>query len=238
MDKVAVAERIFTLLNEAGIECTAEKAELLADFTDLLLEYNEKFNLTAVTGIDDIIKKHYVDSLKGLKKLVGCRRVVDIGCGAGLPSIPLKIFLPDTEFVLLDSLNKRIGFVETAIAALSLTKISCRHMRIEEAARLKEYRSSFDAVVARAVAELNTLVEYAMPLLRVGGTLVAYKGPSVTEEMLRARRAFVELKCEIVEAERFSLYDAKRCLLTVKKTQATPNKYPRSGNKARTAPIS
>lgn len=234
---ILTAHRIAEALAQKGFDAGNGKADKLAEYARLLLEYNEKFNLTAITDAEGILYKHYIDSLEGLSALAGCRKIADIGTGAGLPAFPLKLFMPDAEFVLIDSLNKRIGFLEEVIKHLGLEKISFKHTRIEDAGREAGYRACFDAVTARAVAELNTLLEYAVPLLKVGGRLVAYKGSNVKEEVLNAKRALIELRCEITDIRQFDIAGAQRCILTVTKKSGTPDKYPRGGNKARISPI-
>lgn len=234
---MSVKNRITELFEKAGIIISAEQKEKLARFTDLLLSYNEKFNLTAITDIDEIIEKHYLDSLTALPYINENECVIDVGSGAGFPSIPLKLFLPNNEFILLDSLNKRIGFLNTAIVELALKCITSEHIRIEEAG-IGKYREKADCVVARAVAPLNTLIEYSLPLLKVGGRLIAYKSEKTDEEIAQANNALKTLYGKITEIKKFVLLNKyNRQLIIIEKMKATPNGYPRQQNKPKKQPL-
>lgn len=234
MDRALLKEKITAkgyLLNDIQLDN-------LQRFSELLIEYNQKFNLTAITDYEGIISKHFVDSLQGAEFLKNANQIIDIGSGAGFPSIPLKVFFPEKSFMLLDSLNKRIGFLNTVIEELKLNKIETQHIRIEDAGQSQKYRQTSDVVVARAVAPLNTLVEYALPFLKIGGRLIAYKGEKIYDEIEQAKNAMKKLFCEIKEIKEYKLDDGySRFILVVEKTKATPNIYPRGNNKPKKQPL-
>ena len=174
----------------------------------------------------------------GKKYIKEAKRIIDIGSGAGFPSLPLKILYPEKEFLLLDSLNKRIGFLNEVICQLNIKNIETLHARIEDTGREKKYREKFDVVLARAVAKLPTLVEYAMPLLKIGGKLVAYKSKNIEEEIECAENAIKKLFCKIVEKEKVVLSGTyERTFIVVEKLKETPKIYPRKGNKPNKEPL-
>lgn len=226
------------ILERNGIFLRETQSEKMTAFCRLLLEYNQKFNLTAITDEDEIAVKHVADSIKGLPFLPEKGRIVDIGSGAGFPAIPLLIAGDEKEweFVLLDSLNKRVGFLNEAIRVLELKNAKALHARAEEAC--KTDREGFDCAIARAVAPLNVLVEYALPLLKTGGRLVAYKGTDPEGECENAKRALTELGGEVEKIEKYRLDGTyERSFIIVKKVKKTPLKYPRGQNKPRIMPL-
>ncbi|MBO4538907.1 MAG: 16S rRNA (guanine(527)-N(7))-methyltransferase RsmG [Clostridia bacterium] len=225
---------IAQVFSEAGRELTAEQEELFVTYRDYLKEYNEKVNLTAITDDNEIAVKHFLDSVLGEKFLPQNATVVDVGSGAGFPAVPLKIVRPDLKFLLMDSLNKRVVFLSSLIEKLNLSDISPIHARAEEGAKI--YREKFDAAVARAVAPLPTLLEYVLPLVRVGGVFVAYKG-NADEELKQSERALRILGGKLLCREEFSLQGDKRTVLVFEKTAKTPEKYPRLQNKPRISPL-
>lgn len=205
-------------------------------YFDMLVEWNEKFNLTAITDLEQVEQKHFLDSLLGAELIPNGSKICDVGSGAGFPSIPLAIIRPDCNFTLLDSLNKRITFLSAVKDALNLTNCTCIHTRAEDYAC--NYREAFDVCVARAVAPLPTLLEYCIPLLEVGGKLIAYKGSGADEEISLSSRAMQVLNCKISRKVDTCLPNgAKRILVEIIKTQPTPKAYPRGKNKPRTNPI-
>lgn len=231
-------ERLAEIMKKEGFVLSPRQESRMKKHAELLLFYNTQFNLTAITDEEEIIYKHYIDSLAGLDFIKNGDKIIDIGSGAGFPSLPLKIFLPDTEFVLLDSLNKRVGFLKTAIEALELSGISAIHSRIEDAANTTEHREKYDCVLARAVAPLNTLVEYALPFLKIGGRLIAYKGDKVQEELDGAKNALSKLRGKVSETREYKLMDTfTRHLVIVEKTAQTPEIYPRGQNKPKKLPL-
>ena len=210
-------------------ELTEEMQQQFEDYMNLLLEWNEKINLTAITEEDDIILKHFVDSLTISKYIEQGKAVVDVGTGAGFPGIPLKIERKDLKITLVDSLNKRIKFLDDVIEKLKLENIETLHFRAEEFGQNKKYRESFDIATSRAVANLSTLVEYLLPLVKVGGKCICMKGSDIKDELENSKNAIQILGGEIEKVEEFTLpeSDIKRAIITIKKVKSTPNKYPR-----------
>lgn len=235
MNREALARQ----LNQRGFMATEEQINQFLVLADILVEQNKIFNLTSLVEEEQIINKHFIDSLIGQKHIKGVNNIIDIGCGAGFPSLPLKIMFPQKEFFLIDSLKKRIDFVKFAIQKMGLRKIEVQHLRIEEAAHKTRLRANFDAVIARAVAPLNTLLEYAIPFLEKGGKVIAYKGEKVYDEIKQAEGAFKMLFAEIEEIEEYKLDTSNhsRYLLVIRKTQDTPKIYPRGKGKPRKQPL-
>lgn len=204
-------------------------------YFDLLIEWNNKFNLTSITQKSEVEQKHFIDSLLGMDFINTGDRVCDIGSGAGFPSIPLAIVKPDCSFTLVDSLNKRITFLNEVIYQLSLHNCTCHHSRAED---FSAKHKDFDICVARAVAPLPTLIEYTLPLLKVGGKLVAYKGSNVQEEIDISTKALDTLKGKICQKLDTCLPNGdNRCILVIQKYAPTPKDFPRGKNKPRTNPI-
>lgn len=218
-------------LKKIGCEPSDLQCEQLNNFHKILCEWNEFMNLTGITEYNEVVIKHFVDSLAvncvySFKKI---DRVVDIGTGAGFPGIPLKIMYPDTRFTLLDSLNKRIKFLDEVIRINSLDGIETLHGRAEDYARDKNYREVFDVCVSRAVANLSTLSEYCLPYVKVGGVFISYKAGLLDEELKASERAIKLLGGEIKEVHKLTLPDTDidRTFVVIKKTAATSKKYPR-----------
>lgn len=220
-------------------ELTDKKQQQFEDYMKLLLEWNEKINLTAITEEDDIILKHFVDSLTISKHIKEGKRIVDVGTGAGFPGIPVKIAREDIDVTLVDSLNKRILFLQDVIEKLRLQKIKTLHYRAEEFGQNKKYRESFDIATSRAVANLSTLVEYLLPLVKVGGICICMKGSEIAEELECSKKAIHILGGEIEKVEEFTLpeSDIKRNIVIIKKISSTPNKYPRKAGTPAKDPI-
>ena len=200
-------------------------------FYQMMIEKNKVMNLTAITQEEEVIRKHFVDSVSCVKvcNLDKVTSIIDIGTGAGFPGIPLKIVYPDIHFLLVDSLRKRIGFLEDVIQALHLKKIKAIHGRAEDLARDKSYRSHFALCLSRAVANLSTLTEYCIPFVKVGGYFISYKSQKGREELEIAANCFKLLGCSLEEAYEFQLEgeDAERLLLKIRKDKKTPKSYPR-----------
>lgn len=218
-------------LKKIGCEPSDLQCEQLNNFHKILCEWNEFMNLTGITEYNEVVIKHFVDSLAvncvySFKKT---DRVVDIGTGAGFPGIPLRIMYPDTRFTLLDSLNKRIKFLDEVIRINSLDGIETLHGRAEDYARDKNYREAFDVCVSRAVANLSTLSEYCLPYVKVGGVFISYKAGQLDEELKASERAIKLLGGEIKEVHKLTLPDTDidRTFVVIKKTAATSKKYPR-----------
>ena len=223
------AEQINIVLEEKQIENFYK-------YMNLLLEWNEKMNLTAITEPNEIILKHFVDSATILKNIKSTDKVVDVGSGAGFPGIPVKILNKNISFTLLDSLNKRIKFLDEVIYNLKLNAIETVHSRAEDFA--KESREIFDVAVSRAVAPLNILLEYMLPLVKVGGICICMKGSNIGE-MKDCRKALEILGGEIEKIEELYLpgTDNKRNIIIVQKIKETPKKYPRKAGKPTREPI-
>lgn len=223
------------ILNEGcrqlGISLTEEQTEQFMLYYEKLIEVNRVMNLTAITEFEDVMRKHFLDSLTLVKAvdIKNVKRVLDLGTGAGFPGIPLKIAFPDTEFVLLDSLNKRVKFLYNIIDICRLNKIQAVHGRAEELAGKKEYRESFDLCVSRAVANLSSLSEYCLPYVEKGGLFVSYKSGNIQEELETAGYAIQILGGRIKDTVKFKLpgSDMDRSLVVIEKIRETPARYPR-----------
>ena len=222
-----------------NINISEDEIENFKIYMELLLEWNEKINLTAITNEDDIILKHFVDSLTIKKYISENEKIIDIGTGAGFPGIPLAIMNKNNKITLMDSLNKRIVFLNDVIDKLKLTNVKAIHSRAEELARNKNHREKYDIAVSRAVANLSTLVEYMLPFVSVGGKCICMKGPNIEEELKNAKNAIKELGGEIIKIENFKLpeSDNERNIVIIKKVKATPGKYPRMFSKIKKQPL-
>ena len=222
-------------LEQLSITLSGEQKQQFLTYYEYLVEKNKVMNLTAITEYEEVITKHFLDSLAVVKtscfkpeKLAG-KRLIDIGTGAGFPGIPLKIAFPELEILLLDSLNKRINFLNEVTEMLGLTKINTVHGRAEDYAKQKGYRESFDFCVSRAVANLSTLSEYCIPFVKQGGCFISYKSGSVDQELIQAEKAVKILRGQREEVVRFSLADTDmdRSFVVIRKAKPTPKKYPR-----------
>lgn len=217
---------------EIGIKIKAPQADCFQAYLELLLEWNEKINLTAITDPEEIVVKHFLDSLTLLSHctIKENARLIDVGTGAGFPGIPLKIMRPDIELTLLDSLNKRLNFLGEVCDRLNIHGIRV-HRRAEEAGLDKRMREGYDIAVARAVAPLNVLCEYCLPLVKMKGYFIAMKGPGAREEIAGAKNALDILGGRDVRIESLSLEGAgERSLIIVQKKAFTPKGYPRHGS--------
>ena len=216
-----------------------EKAILFTKYKNLLLEWNEKINLTAITDEDEIIVKHFIDSCSIQKYLKDNDKIIDIGTGAGFPGIPLKIINDSFDITLVDSLNKRVNFLNEVIKNLNLQKISTIHSRAEELGRIKEYREMYDVATSRAVANLSTLLEYLMPFVKVGGKCICMKGPNIEEELKNAEKAIKEFGGEVEKVDNFLLPNSniERNVIVIKKISKINSKYPRKAGTPAKEPI-
>jgi len=226
---------------EMGVALTDSAAAQFLQYKDLLLEWNEKMNLTAITDPREVVLKHFVDSLTALKVLDVDKplRVADVGTGAGFPGLPLAIAAPLWEVTLMDALQKRVKFLSAVTEVLGLVKVPCLHIRAEDAGQSPEHREQYDAVVSRAVARLSVLAEYALPLIKVGGVFVALKGPHVEEEVSDARTAIQKLggEFEKVKDAAIPFTELHHTLVIIKKKRHTPTGFPRNASQMAKSPI-
>lgn len=209
-------------------------------YKELILEYNKHTNLTRITEDDEFNVKHFLDSLSLFKTdlFVKDKKIIDIGTGAGFPGLPLKLYNEALDITLLDSLRKRIDFLDGVIEELGLKKIRAIHARAEEIARDPNYRESYDIAVSRAVANLSTLTEYAMAFVKVGGYFISQKGPEYKEELKSAKRALELMGGEVKDVIHTPLpNDIDHYIIVIKKVKATDKKYPRGGGKPRKSPL-
>lgn len=239
MEKEEFIEKINTQTQKLGINISNEQAEKFYLYTNMLLEWNEKINLTAITEQNEIIQKHFIDSLTINKYVNENAKIIDVGTGAGFPGIPLKIVREDISVTLLDALNKRINFLNEVIEQNELTNIETIHARAEEAGKNKALRESFDIATSRAVAPLNVLVEYLLPLVKIGGKCIGMKGSNAKEEIENSRKAISILGGKIEKIEELELpnSDIKRTIIVIKKEKNTPAKYPRKAGTPSKMPI-
>lgn len=210
------------------------------DYKDMLLEWNNKMNLTAITDEREIILKHFADCLSVCKNIApGTEKVIDVGTGAGFPGVPLKIVLPEIEITLMDSLNKRIVFLNELTKRLGLDNVQCVHMRAEAGGSDAAFREKYDLCVSRAVANLAVLSEYCLPFVKVGGSFIAMKGPSVDAELEEGKIAVQALGGEIAEIREAGISgtDISHKLVIIKKVKPTAKKYPRNAAKIKSERI-
>lgn len=235
---------ITTLLEgivDLEIKLNEEQKENFAEYKRLLKEWNEKINITAITEDDDIDIKHFLDSLTpyttGLFN--GNKKIIDIGTGGGFPGLPLKILNPQLKVTLLDSLNKRIVFLNEVINLLGLMNIEAIHGRAEELGISDDHRGKYDIAVSRALASLNTLSEYCIPFVKVGGYFISMKGSDVDDELKDAEKGIKILGGKIIKKEIISLpkSDIVHSLIIIEKIKETPTKYPRAGGKPKKNPL-
>lgn len=228
-------------LEELKIPYSDKKINQFLIFYEMLTEKNKVMNLTAITEFEDVVEKHFLDSLSLIKcvDLNGIMKVLDLGTGAGFPGIPLKIMFPELDMVLMDSLNKRVLFLQEVISELNLSGVTAIHGRAEEMAVKKEYREQFDLCVSRAVANLSALSEYCIPFVKPGGTFISYKSGEIEGEVRQAGKAVAVLGGKIVNIEKSVLpeTDVSRSFVQIEKIKRTPKSYPRKAGTPSRAPI-
>ena len=216
-----------------------EKAKKFQKYKDLLLEWNNKINLTAITEENEIILKHFIDSCTILKYIEDNQKIIDIGTGAGFPGIPLKIMNESLKITLVDSLNKRVNFLNEVISELKLENIEGIHSRAEDLGRDNNYREKYDVATSRAVANLSTLLEYLMPFVKVGGKCICMKGSNAEEEILNGKNAIKSLGGKLTKSEMFEIPNTtiKRQIIEIIKETRTDNKYPRKAGTPTKKPL-
>ncbi len=241
------------LFNESllslGITLSEKQIQQFNKYYEMLIKKNKVMNLTAITEYDDVVIKHFADSLSIVnvdifkKKLSTCGqknlKVIDMGTGAGFPGIPLKIAFPELDITLMDSLNKRVVFLNEVIAELGLTDICAIHGRAEEAARKSEYREQYDFAFSRAVAKLNSLSEFCLPFVKKDGYFIPYKSGDIDEELKAGLKAISTLGGKVVDTINFTLpnSDFSRSMVVIHKIKNTPDSYPRGGGKVLAKPL-
>ena len=234
-------EKFIQALAEKNIQLSEKQLQQFDRYFSLLVEWNQKINLTAITEHDEVYLKHFYDSLVPLwwVEIPEAAKVVDVGAGAGFPSIPIKIIRPDIQLTIIDSLNKRINFLNELVADLGLTGVEAVHARAEEAGQDQAYRGQYDLATARAVASLNILVELCLPFVKKGGHFIALKGQDAHNEMIDAKRAITLLggNFEAEFHETLPQEESYRAIIDIRKTLDTPNKYPRRPGKPNKQPL-
>lgn len=208
-------------------------------YMELILDWNERMNLTNITNPKEIISKHFIDSLATAKFIDKKQSIIDVGTGAGFPGIPLKIIHPQSKITLLDSLNKRINFLNEVIKELELENIDTIHFRAEDAGQNVVYREKYDVAISRAVAPLNILLEYLIPFIKIKGKCICMKGPKAEEELQESQNALLQLKAKVLINERFKLLntEATRNIIVIEKEEKTKKEYPRRAGTPNKQPL-
>ncbi len=226
--------------NESQIKLDENQIDSLRRYYELLVEWNQKMNLTALTEPEDVALKHFCDSILLLSyaDIPLNSSLMDVGTGAGFPSLPIKIVRPDIKLCLLDSLNKRLIFLQEVVNELNLNDVQIVHARAEDGARKKELREKFDFATSRAVAQLNVLSEYCLPYVKVGGAFLAMKGKYSEEEISNSKNAIKLLGGKIEKVDTYNLIDgSERTIINIKKNNATDKSYPRTSAKIKSKPL-
>ena len=208
----------------------------LYTYMGCILESNNNINLTSITNPNEFIVKHFIDSLV-ISEYIEGSKILDIGTGAGFPGIPLAINNPDKNFVLLDSVNKKLNVIRGTLPKININNVDVIHSRAEDLAHDNEYREQFDCVVSRAVANLTTLVEYMLPFVKVGGMIICLKGPNYEQELMDASKAIDILGGKVEKTLSFNIEDNERNIIFIRKYKTTPEKFPRGQGKPLKEPI-
>ena len=235
----------FQLMKEAslevGIDLTENQYNQFIEYMKLLQEWNEKINLTAITEDEEVIKKHFIDCIKAFKSdaVKIAKTVIDVGTGAGFPGLPIAIMNPNINVTLLDSLNKRINFLNTVVAKLQLKNVVTIHSRAEDGARKVELRENFDVATSRAVANMAVLSEFCLPYVKLNGYFVALKGPAIDEEIREGKKAIETLGGELESIIEVNIEksDLKHNIVEIKKIRKCPKIYPRKAGSINKKPI-
>lgn len=234
-------ETLRRAFDELEISHDEKIIEKFQTYMELILEWNEKINLTAIKDKQEFIKKHYIDSVLcyNFEEMQKSEKIIDVGTGAGFPGIPLAILFPEKRFILMDSLKKRLNIIDDLADKLSICNVSTVHGRAEDVSRNKEHREKYDICVSRAVANLSTLSEYCLPFIKAGGNFLAYKGIKAEEEIKEAHKAVFLLGGKISREERVSLpgYDLEHIIIVIDKVKNTPAKYPRKAGTPSKEPL-
>jgi len=233
------SNKIKESFEKIDISLNEEQIKQYYEYMNLLIDWNKKINLTAIIEPSDIILKHFVDSATILKYIKDNESIVDVGTGAGFPGIPIKIANSTLNITLLDSLNKRINFLNEVIQENNLEKIETVHSRVEDFGNNLKYREKFDVATSRAVANLSVLAEYMLPLVKVGGRCICMKGSEIEEELEKSKNAINLLGGKITKVEQFKLIDSDntRNIVIIEKVKNTPNKYPRKAGMPSKQPL-
>lgn len=239
MEKKRFEEEMSKKSKILGVRFSVEQIEQFYKYMNLLIEWNEKMNLTAITEPKEIILKHFIDSITILKYIDDNSKLVDVGTGAGFPGVPLSIMNPTLKITLVDSLNKRLIFLQEVVKELNLKNIEIVHARAEEFGQNKNYREKFDIATSRAVANLATLSEYLVPLVKIGGKIISMKASNAKEEINDAQKAIEVLGGKIEKIEEFDLpeSDIGRTIIIIDKNKYTPAIYPRKAGTPAKEPI-
>lgn len=223
------------------IQYSAEMLQTFKDYMELVLSWNQKVNLTAITDRDEFIKKHFIDSLICAKEeeVEIAQTVIDVGTGAGFPGLPLAIIYPEKQFLLIDSLNKRVKILEEIYTNLNIKNVTVLHSRAEEAGQQKTYRERFDLCVSRAVANLSTLSEYCLPFIKTNGYFLAYKGPDYESELDVSKGAIAKLGGDVIAVKKAALtnFGLEHNIIYIKKIKKTPSNYPRKAGTPAKEPL-
>lgn len=233
------SNKLKNLANKINVELNDNEVEKFYNYMKLLIEWNEKMNLTAIIEPNDVILKHFIDCLAVQKYVKDFSNIIDVGTGAGFPGIPLSIVNSNCKVTLMDSLNKRIKFLDEVSSKINSKNIDTIHARAEELAKNKAFRENFECATSRAVASLNVLLEYMLPFVKVNGYCICMKGSNIEEEILNSKKALEVLGGVIEEVVTFNLPDSDigRSIVVIKKVKQTPSKYPRKAGTPSKEPI-